>query len=197
MNYNYIYNFFLSITLIIIIIFIQKYNHKILIIESMVDNKYYLVNNYDDKQQAADLLANVYKNICILAEYLNKNKNKNKEYEEYINLLNQRYKNVIIKENTENNNYTSYSVNKGEEIIFCIRSKIDNSLHDINLIMYVAVHEFAHVACPEIGHTPLFKKIFKFLLESAMDINIYKYDNYRMNEQEYCGIQINETILYN
>ena len=197
MSYNYIYNFFLLITLIIIIIFIQKHNHKVLIIESMIDNKYYIVNNYNDKQNAADLLAQIYKNVAILRNYLNKNKKNFEEYIEYIDLLDSRYDNVIIKENTENNNYTSYSVNKGEEIVFCIRSKIDNSLHDINLIMYVAIHEFAHVACPEIGHTPLFKKIFKFFLECAIEINIYNYDNYKMNEQEYCGIQINETILHN
>jgi predicted metal-dependent hydrolase len=179
------------------IIFIKKHNHTVLVIESMVDNKYYIVNNYDDRQNAADILARIYKNICLLRDYLVANREKYDQYEEYIDLLDSRYKNVIIKENTENNNYTSYSVNKGEEIIFCIRSKIDNSLHDINLIMYVAIHEFAHVACPEIGHTPLFKKIFKFLLESAIKINIYRYDDYKMNEQEYCGIQINETILHN
>ena len=54
---------------------------------------------------------------------------------------------------------TSKKINKGEEIVFCLRSIPDNKLHNINELMYVAIHEIAHVGCPEIGHTSLFKKI--------------------------------------
>ena len=65
-----------------------------------------------------------------------------------------------IYETSLTSNYTSYSINKGEELSFCLRSKSTGKLHDINLLMYVAVHELAHTACPETGHTPLFNKIF-------------------------------------
>jgi hypothetical protein len=53
----------------------------------------------------------------------------------------------------------------------------------------------AHVGCPEYGHTPLFKKIFKFLLKEAIAIHIYKPVDYRINPQNYCGMVINEYIL--
>jgi predicted metal-dependent hydrolase len=86
-------------------------------------------------------------------------------------------------------------VNKGEEIIFCLRSKNNDKLHDLNLLMYVALHEFAHVACPEIGHTPLFKKIFKFFIEVSIILKIYEYTDYSNNIKEYCGIYINESII--
>ena len=65
----------------------------------------------------------------------------------------------------------------------------------MNTIMYVVIHELAHVACPEYGHTPLFKKIFIFLLKQSEKINIYKSIDYRINPQDYCGMTINEFLL--
>lgn len=185
----------LVVVSIIIFIFIKSSKNDVLMIESLVDRNNYLVNNYLDRQEAADLLAQIRENVLKLRKHLVKNKKKYGEYKQYINLLDKRVDNVIIKENTKKNNFTSYSVNKGEEIIFCLRSKKDSSLHDINLMMYVALHEFAHVACPEIGHTMLFKKIFKFFLEIGIKINIYEYVNYERNIEEYCGIYINQNIL--
>ena len=40
------------------------------------------------------------------------------------------------------------------------QSKILNEIHDMNTLIYVVIHEMAHVACPEYGHTKLFKEIF-------------------------------------
>ena len=62
--------------------------------------------------------------------------------------------------------------------------------------MYVAVHELGHLACPEIGHTPLFNKIFKFLLEEAIKLDLYKVTKYSETPTEYCGMVITSNILY-
>jgi hypothetical protein len=187
--------FSIIIISILLLTFVRISTNEVILVKSPIDNKEYLVNNYVDRQQAADTLATIRKNIGIMRDYLVKNKKLYPEYSTYIDLLNKRYDNVIIKENTEKNNYTSYSVNKGEEIVFCIRSKQNNQIHDINLLMYVALHEFAHVACPEIGHTPLFQKIFKFFLETGVLLQIYKYTDYANDSKEYCGIYISESIL--
>ena len=61
--------------------------------------------------------------------------------------------------------------------------------------MYVALHEMAHVACPEVGHGDLFKKIFKFLTEQAIQIKIYNLDNYDNNPVEYCGMILSSNII--
>lgn len=99
-------------------------------------------------------------------------------------------------ESSENSIYTSYSVNKGEEIIFCLRSKeTKHKLHDINLVMYVVLHEMAHVACPEYGHGVLFKKIFAFLALRAIDLGIYKKIDFSKDTREYCGMNINDSII--
>lgn len=186
---------FLFIIIIIIYIFVKTTTNDVLMIQSTIDKTFYLVNNLPDKQNACDILAEIKQRLGYLRDFLVKNKMKNKQYIKYINLLDTRFDNIIIKEKTEKNNFTSYSINKGEEIIFCLRSKNNDVLHDLNLIMYVAIHEISHVACPEIGHTPLFKKIFKFFLEEAIKIKIYKYDDYYNNIKEYCGIYINESII--
>ena len=75
------------------------------------------------------------------------------------------------------------------------RSKEDDKLHDINELMYVAIHEIAHVGCPEIGHTELFMNINKFLLEQAIECNIYQYKNYNLYPENYCCIQLTSNIL--
>ena len=180
--------------IVIFYIFTKSTKNNVLMVESSIDRQSYIVKNLDDCNEAADMLALIRINILKLRKYLIDNKIKFKKYNEYINLLDKRVDTVIIKEKTENNNYTSYSVNKGEEIIFCLRSKNNNKLHDFNLIMYVVLHEFAHVACPEIGHTKLFKKIFKFFLEMSIILKIYEYTDYANDVKEYCGIYIDESI---
>ena len=61
--------------------------------------------------------------------------------------------------------------------------------------MYVALHEMAHIACPEIGHGELFKKIFKFLTEIAIELKLYKLDDYENNPVEYCGMMLSSNIM--
>ena len=96
----------------------------------------------------------------------------------------------------KNTVYTSYSINKGEQIVFCLRSKmIRNKLHDFNLIMYVVLHEMAHVGCPEIGHTELFKKIFALFASEAVKMGLYEKIEFRNNNKEYCGMQITDSII--
>ena len=120
---------------------------------------------------------------------------KDNKYYEYLRMIQKKLPNSVIKESSANSEYTSYSINKGEELVFCLRSKYTNKLHDINDIMYVAIHEIAHIGCPEIGHTPLFKKINKFLLERAVNKGLYTFENYRKTQKEYCGITLTSNIL--
>jgi translation elongation factor EF-Tu-like GTPase len=59
----------------------------------------------------------------------------------------------------------------------------------------VAVHEIAHIGCPEVGHTKLFFEINKYLLETAKDNNMYTFSDYNNVPEEYCGIEINTNVL--
>lgn len=164
-------------------------------IKSNVTNREYLVQNLDDKTEASDLLGRIHQRIMILKQYLHQNIDKYPEFKPYIKQFCNRIHNVTLTENAFDGKYTSYTVNKGEEIALCLRSKSDGKLHNINIIMYVVLHELSHVACPEIDHTPLFKKIFVFYLQTAIKLQIYEYVDCTTEHCEYCGLTIKENLL--
>jgi hypothetical protein len=167
-------------------------------VRSDLDGKYYLVRDLPDKQNASNTLARLKSHIYTVTDYLYAHRNDAnfKDNIEYIEQLNSRIKNAIIIESTSDSIYTSYSVNKGEQLVFCIRSiKNKNDLHDVNLMMYVVLHEMSHVACPELGHTALFKKIFAFITTVAVSLNIYKKIPFASEPKEYCGMQITDSII--
>ena len=62
-------------------------------------------------------------------------------------------------------------------------------------MMYVALHEISHIACPEIGHTPLFKNIFAFFTNKANDLNLYQIVDYAEQPVEYCGMILSSSIV--
>ena len=47
-----------------------------------------------------------------------------------------------------------------------------------------------------IGHTEEFWQNFKFLLENAIDENIYHPVDYKKNPQPYCGMDITDNPYY-
>jgi len=186
------------IAIIVIIIYLFLFHNKknVILIEGRDKNKY-LVYNDNKKNDSAILLGDIINNMFKLKDYLYINIDKYPEFKEYIKQLNMNLNKdrSLIYENDPNSNLTSFSVNKGEELAFCLKSKKTGEIHNINLIMYVALHEMAHIACPEIGHGSLFKKIFKFLTENAIEIGIYKLENYENSPVEYCGMMLSSNIL--
>ena len=72
--------------------------------------------------------------------------------------------------------------------------KIFNKL-TVYTIIFVAIHELAHIMTPETGHTPLFWDNMKFLLEQASSQGIYMPINYSESPVKYCGMDINSTPM--
>lgn len=188
--------FYLLIGSIIFVFFMLLFywinRNKGLYVKSKIDEHYYFVSDIPNKQQIADTLAQIKKNIKILLIHMNNQSNP--KYIKYVNRLKNKINDVKIIENT-NDKYTSYSVNKGEELVICVRSRKTDEIHDINLIMYVILHEIAHIMCPEYGHGELFNRIFKYVTEEAIKANIYEYINFDTNPQEYCGLNIKSSII--
>ncbi len=196
---------FIIFLICFILLFKYLYWNEVCYVESF-DSNNYLVRNLPDKRKAALMLAQIRSKLLNfvngLAAQAEKETMGDKDIDselvdnyKYIRMIQKRLPNSVIKESSAKSEFTSYSVNKGEELVFCLRSKKNNKIHDINDLMYVAVHEIAHIGCPEIGHTPLFKKINKFLLERAAAINLYKFENYKATQKEYCGITLTSNIL--
>lgn len=181
-------------TLILFFIFSNASSTEAIYIQSSYDGRKYLVRNEEDKEMAANMLAKIREKLYSLRDYLYENRNKyTDEYKKYIETMYERMTNMIISENTPNSSYTSYTVNKGDEMIFCIRSKKTNKIHDLNLMMFVAIHEMGHVMCPEEGHTKLFGEIFMFLLGVAISISLYFFEDFTSYPRNYCGMDINES----
>lgn len=188
--------FILLLSLFIVLVGLKKERDKKYVI-SEVDGDKYLVRDLEDKQRAANQLSRIKMNIMRMTEHLYNNRDtKYKEYKQYIEQLKTRINDVVIKESSENSVHTSYSVNKGEQLVFCLRSRAEKDrLHSLNLLMYVTLHEMAHVACPEYGHTPLFKKIFAFFAKVAVEEGFYNKIEFNVEPEEYCGLTISESII--
>lgn len=193
MHKNFMPMFIIIFLIVCSYIYIENINNEVIYIKSTIDNKDYLVRNVDDKQKAANLLSQMSLNIDKLLNYL-KNKFDSKPIKRLIN----KYDPNNITESSANSKYTSYSVNKGEKIVLCIRSRDDNAkLIDINTLMFVSLHELAHIMTVSVGHTDEFWTNFKFLLTHAIKLNIYKEIDYSKNPKKYCGITITDSPLYN
>lgn len=65
----------------------------------------------------------------------------------------------------------SYTINKNK-VYLCLKDENGNYYNN-NMLIYVLIHEYAHVLCNEKGHTEKFWSIFEDLLLLATDLGIY------------------------
>lgn len=187
------HNVFIAMILIITIyMYISNKNNEVKYEISTFDNKKYLVRNREDSGEAANLLAKIRYNLIQLCDNLKK------EYPDKTDIKRLIYKfnPNSITETGKNSKYTSYSVNKGEKIVLCLRARDDEEkLIDENTLMFVAIHEISHIMTKSIGHTKEFWRNFKFLLKHAIKQNLYKHVDYNSYPKKYCGITITDTPL--
>lgn len=93
---------------------------------------------------------------------------------------------------------TSYVVDKGDVFAMCIRDpKKGNKLEEnFNELSFVLIHEMSHLACSEFGHPVAFWRIFRFILQEAVSIGLYRPVEYSKVRPMYCGIAITYSPLY-
>ena len=169
--------------------YIYRYN-KVENITSKIDNRNYEVQLKEDANEAADLIAKIREKLMILVDHL-KNSYPG---DARILRLNQNFNPDNMREGIDNPKYTSYSVNKGEQIVLCLRTK--DKLVDINTMMFVVLHELSHIVTVSIGHTEEFWENFKWILEESINIGIYVKQDFAKENVEYCGMTITDTPLH-
>ena len=99
-------------------------------------------------------------------------------------------------ETTPDSKYTSYSVNKGEKVVFCIRDKKEGEkLVKENIMTFVSIHEMAHLMTKSIGHDPEFWNNMRILLKISIDNGLYKNIDFNSTPKDYCGVKITDTPL--
>jgi hypothetical protein len=190
-------NFLISLLTIIAFVLLgytqyESYANEVTSVKSSVDNNDYLVRDRDDKQEAANMLATIRTKLQKLVDSM-KLKYPN---DESVIRMNKKFNADNISESGKSSQYTSYSVNKGEKIVFCIRQKDENeSFVDLNTITFVAIHELAHIMTKSVGHTEEFWTNFKLLLEESIIIGVYTKEKYSENPKEYCGIKVTDSPI--
>ena len=159
-------------------------------VKSPVDNRYYRVRNRNDKESAAIRLSHINKKVtdfiaCCRKKYPND--------ERYIRLEN-KYNADRLHERPESSQFAAYAVNKGEDIFVCVRENNDGDVFtekDTDILMYVVLHELAHVASLSVGHTREFWDNYSDLLEKAETCGVYSSENFTKKKYlQYCGIQL-------
>ena len=189
---------FLIVFTLIAIMFIyhQSQYSNLSYVISTVDNNKYLVRNEEDKLDAANRLALLNIQILQFIDYLVEKHKGGDKYDDILQIK-QNYNPNKLSENIKGGkDNTSYSLNKGEKVVLCIRQKEDDSFVDENTMMYVILHELAHIMSDSIGHTDEFWENFEFLLENAEDANIYIGVDYENDNQRYCGMDITDNPLF-
>ena len=73
--------------------------------------------------------------------------------------------------------------------------ELSNKLVTINTMMFVAIHELAHLMTKEVGHTKTFWDNMRYLLKVAISLNIYTKQDFNKNPVKYCGTKITDSPL--
>jgi hypothetical protein len=166
-------------------------------IKSSIDEQFYNVRDMPDKQQAADLMAKVRLKMKRLKIHLETTYPDKPQ----VKLLSKNFDAEAhrLGEATPEDEFTSYSVNKGEAVHFCLRQREgeNESLVDENIITFVAIHEMGHIITKSIGHGPDFWNNFGWLLQEAERTGIYTPQNFSAHPVSYCGMKITDEPKYN
>ena len=158
------------------------------------NGKKYRVQITEDNQKTANLIAKAIEKVKILLEHLKKSEPDDIRTKTLID----RFDPNNITENGINemkNGVTSYTVNKGEKIVVCLKQK-NGDLVELNTLMYEIIHELAHICdLTSEQHDEKFWKNFEWLLTEAINIGIYNYVDYSDEEEPYCGTNITSNVI--
>ena len=164
-------------------------------IVSTVDGEKYCVRERKEVGRAVDLLARITEKMKKIVAQLDEKYPKDKDN---VRRLVSKFNPKKIVETLPTSEYTAYSENKGQKIAFCLnKQKQDNdNLIDENTLMFVALHEMAHVASKSIGHNTEFWNNFTFLIEEAEEMQLYTPIDYSKKNAEYCGMTITSSPYF-
>lgn len=109
--------------------------------------------------------------------------------------LHQRYRHTKV---FESNNHETFTLNKGEQIVMCLRdySKQQKIHDDFNLLVFVGLHELAHIMSTSTQHTDEFWKNFKFILRCAAEMDMYDPVDYALDPVSYCAMVVHDNPYF-
>jgi hypothetical protein len=199
MNNNLLIILFIVFNLFLVWKVTSYFNDNVYVTSTVDNQSYFVRNTTSNKVEVANQLAIINNRITSLINILNTKYSGNSDYF-YIKYLGN-YKTQNMSEASIDKRYTTYTVNK-EDLFVCLRTRDANEhLYDINILMYVIIHELAHFCNYDIRGTPIeghgveFREKFIFLLKEAISAGLYVYEDYSLRPKEYCGLSVNSNIL--
>jgi len=201
--------FLIGFAVILVVYFIIttfRLYDEVSFVKSDIDNRQYIIRRGKSKslgylKDSANMLAEINLRITKLIEHFDKNFSNDESKRYFISKLNENYGPHILSEAALDQRYTTFTVDK-KDMHICLRTRdTAEKIYDINTLMYVILHELAHLCNFDKngnaiqGHGHEFKMIFKFFVVEAIKINVYEYVDYSVNPHSYCGIFINSTIV--
>jgi len=165
-------------------------------VKSSIDGKLYRVRDMRDKQQAADLLAKVRLRMKKLYVHLASTFPDKPQVKRLLQRFEANPERLL--EATPDAEHTSYSVNKGESVHLCLRQRqgADENLVNENVMVFVSLHEMAHMITDSVGHEPEFWNNFGWLLKQAENLGVYQYQDFKAHPVRYCGTNITDQPRY-
>jgi hypothetical protein len=166
-------------------------------VRAATDGRYYWVQDLADKQAAADLLGTLQLRVLRLLAHIRADPDL-ATAPNFARLL-ANYSPGSLLENADDGT-TSYSENKGQRIVLCLRTKdASQRLQEPNLLMFVVLHELAHLMTLSVdtgAHSAEFWANFRRLLEVAVKVGVYAPENYGEMPKSYCGLMLNDNPYY-
>jgi hypothetical protein len=179
---------------------------EVVYVESVRDKHQYMIRRGKAKsseflKESANVLSEINQRVTKLIDHFKQKYMEDPSKRYWIKHLAQNYNSGILSEAAIDSRYTTFTVDK-TDIHVCLRSRDSSEkVYNINLLMYVVLHELAHLCnydrydYPIQGHGAEFVNIFKVLVAEAVNIGVYDYTDYSHAPQEYCGIMINTSVL--
>ena len=181
--------FFTLITLIILEnneLFIEYRNSK------LNNKKYGIQEEFNKSDEAVEILAKLHNHMGDFVTDLQKKI----PSDERVARLVKGFRRAEIEE-APNDDGSSYTINKGDLVAICLRhKKNDHPFHDYNTLLFVIIHEMAHIASISEGHNSEFITNFKWLLQQAKDLGYYEPVNYNKSPITYCGVKVTNNPYF-
>ena len=170
-------------------------NYPTVIQKSYIDGRDYRVRDLPDKQEAANLLAKLRMNLGKLMDELAESYPNKPQVQRLVQNFKADPSRFL--ESTPDAEHTSYSVNKGESVHFCLRQRDGTeNLVNSDIMMFVALHEMSHMITKTIGHDSEFWNNFGWLIKEAEQRGLYKPVDFKNHPVAYCGVSITDSPTY-
>jgi hypothetical protein len=176
-----------------------KWSNKICSVECPFTKEKFIVQNNKEepvwvRQEVASRLATLAQKVDSLVKHMNDN---NLPDAIVAKRLASRWKKIRLnpsgfRETSPHELSAAYTLNKGEQMRICVRDRDSNQLfEDPNTSMFILAHELGHLMSKSYGHNEEFKQNFSFITKVAVELGLYKYQNFSKEPERYCGVDIN------